>query len=604
MAFVCAGCFGTGARMQRCGGCHLHTYCSRACQRTHWASGHREECTPAAPPTIREPQWMVNPVTADAVTDVPVTTSDCFLCANTVSVMNMVICTSCGQEMACVTCCGDLHDCPHCRAPRPTSTATGLSQCEAFLRREGVDPTLRANVVSAHVTATVMDSPFFDELLAVPRLSCLGYYAAGAELDRKEHGANTDVAITMFSKAGEGGIPLGFLRSGLLRLAKGGPELVSGVTDILTGLAGLAKLDSVCEPRVVALGSVSVLEAVDRLHELRPKLPSSGRMLLSSVGVVPVACEGPAKMLPSRLPTAVVLKPIEILPPGVGEFAPMATCNTCLEERAMHDFTHCAYCFAPRACRQCHRVIALADSTPSRGCLRCHAEHSDDPLTMVRSLIRVHTRDRDVHWLSAAVVCVRHVLQGDCGVSDDLTLRLCRETRATAVPGSPFFAEAMTFTGARMCIMARAWGAAKSGIVDGNGSLMQMEAACLARGVPFDGTRRLMEEGMAAMRCAGAHPHAMFMLGLCISFDMNDDLPSCLEGLDLFRQAHAHRHNVGAVGMNVMTQIRVTVARVLLFAEESPRAAVLAHEGLRRLDMLEVAESVIEGAAAPPQPPQ
>ena len=57
--------------------------------------------------------------------------------------------------------------------------------------------------------------------------------------------------------------------------------------------------------------------------------------------------------------------------------------------------------------------------------------------------------------------------------------------------------------------------------------------------------------------------------------------------------------------MDVTKQIRTTVLRVLIHAEKSPDAAMRAQAALRRLDMLDVAESILaEVAANPAAPPQ
>ena len=205
----------------------------------------------------------------------------------------------------------------------------------------------------------------------------------------------------------------------------------------------------------------------------------------------------------------------------------------------------------------------MCTESPSSACLCCRAKWTNNSLTMVRSLIQTPKRKRGEFWHSATVECIRFV-EEDNPVSDDLWLRLCREARSTCTR-SPFFTDVMAFSGARLCIIARQWGRAKSGL-DGLHPLYLMEAVCQHRGIDFTGTRRLMKEGMECMRCAGGHAHAMFMLALCVAVDMSDDLSSCLEGLDLFRRAHELRHRVGSIKMDVTKQIRTTVLRVLIHA--------------------------------------
>ena len=41
---MCEACFTVAARMSTCRGCRNAWYCSTACQRAAWASGHKQKC--------------------------------------------------------------------------------------------------------------------------------------------------------------------------------------------------------------------------------------------------------------------------------------------------------------------------------------------------------------------------------------------------------------------------------------------------------------------------------------------------------------------------------------------------------------------------------
>ena len=42
---LCASCLGQSRVRRKCGRCGQYVYCSKSCQKAHWKSGHREQCS-------------------------------------------------------------------------------------------------------------------------------------------------------------------------------------------------------------------------------------------------------------------------------------------------------------------------------------------------------------------------------------------------------------------------------------------------------------------------------------------------------------------------------------------------------------------------------